>query len=185
MSQQNQPIPKKEYPPSQFKLINGKKWRLCAGAAVVNSKNHLLVGERTTVKGSWQAPQGGVDVGETITQAAARELYEEMGLVLNEHVVMDDDIHSEEDGYRYETSGTKNWLTKSGFAGQELHWVVFRCVDDVLEEHPRKVCDVSGKNGERAEFRDVKWLPMERVVEEVWEKKRDLYIALGEKLKKE
>ena len=37
----------KQYPPSQYVTDDdGLKWRLCAGAAVLNSKNQLLIGER-------------------------------------------------------------------------------------------------------------------------------------------
>lgn len=186
LQQQQQDQTSKVYPPSRYKMADGKKWRLCAAAAVLNSQNYLLVGERVSVKDSWQAPQGGVDEGETITEAAIRELYEEMGLVLDEHVVLlCNDAQSEEgNGYRYETTGTKSWLTKLGYAGQELHWVLFRSIDDILDKDPDKVCDLEGKNGEHAEFSNVKWSPVETVIGEVWEKKKDLYMALGEKLRK-
>ena len=71
----------------------GNKWRLCAGAAVFNSKNELLIGERLGKPGSWQTPQGGVDGGdkpETVSQAAIRELFEEVGLKHGQHVVIDE-----------------------------------------------------------------------------------------------
>ena len=82
-----------QHPPSQFVTDDdGRKWRLCAGAAVLNSKNQLLIGERMGKSGSWQTPQGGVDGGpkqETVIEAASRELYEEVGLKNNDHVILE------------------------------------------------------------------------------------------------
>ena len=40
----------------------------------------LLVFERSDTPGSWQLPQGGIDVGEEPIDAAWRELHEETGL---------------------------------------------------------------------------------------------------------
>jgi putative (di)nucleoside polyphosphate hydrolase len=40
----------------------------------------LLLGERVDTPGYWQWPQGGVEPGEDLGQALARELWEEIGL---------------------------------------------------------------------------------------------------------
>lgn len=66
---------------------DGRRWRQCAGAAIVNSQGELLVGERIKIKGAWNCPQGGVDVsGESVVAAAAREAEEEVGLVSGVHI---------------------------------------------------------------------------------------------------
>lgn len=174
----------KEYAPSLHTIDKdtGGKWRLCVGAAVLNSQNKLLVGERIGVSNAWQCPQGGVDDAwkgqpkETILDASRRELFEEMGLTKT-HVLVDP-ITTEQDPVRYRTNGTSNWLAKAGFAGQELHWTIFRCIDARGDQDPSFMCDLSGNGGEHAEFSKVKWQDLNEVVSNIWEKKREPYLAL-------
>ncbi|CAB9523493.1 Nudix hydrolase [Seminavis robusta] len=178
------------YAPSRFVIDEStqKKYRMTAAAAVFNSQNQLLVGERVSIANAWQAPQGGVDAAweenqfqeETVTQAATRELYEEMGLVLGKHVVLMDATTTNDDagGIRYETDGTNSWLAQSGFAGQELHWVLFRCIDGRGDADPSGMCDLSGQNGESAEFRQAEWRSLTDVIDNIWPAKRGPYEAL-------
>ncbi|KAL7541648.1 hypothetical protein ACHAXR_011095 [Thalassiosira sp. AJA248-18] len=173
------------HPPSQFVTDeDGFKWRSCAGAAVFNSKNELLIGERIGKEGSWQTPQGGVDGGtklETVADAAIRELYEEVGLEDGKQVLLekiDNDMAPIK--CRYKTEGTGSWLEKAGFAGQELNWVIFRCADSELERNPSLVCKLSGLNGEKPEFSAVRWESLDWVVDNVWEKKARPYQVLRE-----
>ena len=49
-------------------------------AVVSNSRGEVLAFERSDVPGSWQLPQGGIDVGEAPADGAWRELGEETGL---------------------------------------------------------------------------------------------------------
>ena len=166
--------------PSQFVVDDhGLKWRLCAGAAVFNSKNELLIGERIGNPGAWQWPQGGVDGGsksETVTEAAIRELYEEVGLEVDNHVM----VKEVKDAIkcRYSTKGTGSWMEEEGFAGQELNWIVFRCTDVNLECDPASVCRLTGLNGESAEFSAVRWASLDSVLDSIWEAKRGPYEEL-------
>ena len=178
----------KQHTPAQFVTDDdGLKWRLCAGAAVLNSRNQLLVGERIGKPGSWQAPQGGVDGGtkqETVSEAASRELYEEVGPKNNDHVILET-IDCEIPvplKCKYETAGTGSWLEKEGFVGQELNWVIFRCANSKLERHPSHMSELSGLNGENPEFSAVRWEDIDWVVEHVWEKKARPYRVLKEAL---
>lgn len=175
------------HPPSQFVSDDDSlKWRLCAGAAVLNSKNELLIGERIGKPGSWQTPQGGVDGGtksESVMDAAIRELYEEVGLEKGKHVLLEkmgDESNNSSIKCRYKTEGTGSWLEKAGFVGQELNWVVFRCANSDLEKDPSRVCNLTGLNGEKPEFSAVRWAPIDWVVENVWEKKARPYQVLKE-----
>lgn len=52
----------KVYPEEQKVEVGGKLYRRCAAALVFNVKGEVLVGERTDRPGSWNMPQGGVEV---------------------------------------------------------------------------------------------------------------------------
>ncbi|MGH6871711.1 MAG: RNA pyrophosphohydrolase [Rhizomicrobium sp.] len=55
-------------------------YRPCVGVMLFNAEGSVFVGKRIdqTVEG-WQMPQGGIDGNETPSQAALRELEEEIG----------------------------------------------------------------------------------------------------------
>ena len=57
-------------------------YRPCVGVMLVNSDGRVFVGKRIDNKegDAWQMPQGGVDDGEDLRQAALRELEEETGI---------------------------------------------------------------------------------------------------------
>lgn len=57
-------------------------YRPCVGVMLVNTDGQVFVGQRIDNKegDAWQMPQGGIDAGEDIEQAALRELGEETGI---------------------------------------------------------------------------------------------------------
>ncbi|MGL9688913.1 MAG: RNA pyrophosphohydrolase [Wolbachia sp.] len=55
------------------------KYRPCVGIMLFNKQGHVFVGKRFDSDFCWQMPQGGVDDGEKLEQAALRELLEEVG----------------------------------------------------------------------------------------------------------
>ena len=171
------------HPVSQYITDTDGKWRLCAGVAIFNSKNEILIGERIGITPStWQTPQGGVDVGETILEASKREMYEEVGLEFGKHVMMgtNNDDNAATISCKYKTEGTGSWLEKQGFAGQQINWSIFRCCNSDLELNPELVCNLQGLGGEKAEFSAVQWKSLDWVVDNVWEKKREPYKVLQE-----
>ncbi|CAJ1930691.1 unnamed protein product [Cylindrotheca closterium] len=179
----------KKYAPSKFLIDDEqKKWRIAVACAVLNSKNELLIGERINIPNAWQAPQGGVDdawegnnnQAETVAEAASRELFEEMGLRTGKDVTVISENTStlSVEPIRYEAKGNDNWLTKNGFSGQELHWVIFRCTNARGDSDPEFMCRLEGQNGEAQEFLKVQWKPIDWVVENIWPAKRGAYEAL-------
>ena len=50
-----------------------------ANVIVVNDQGQILLIRRTD-NGNWAVPGGGMDLGESITQAAVRETFEETGI---------------------------------------------------------------------------------------------------------
>ncbi|MGL9717424.1 MAG: RNA pyrophosphohydrolase [Wolbachia sp.] len=55
------------------------KYRPCVGIMLLNKQGRVFVGKRFDSSFYWQMPQGGVDDGEELEQAALRELLEEVG----------------------------------------------------------------------------------------------------------
>ncbi|MEA3188324.1 MAG: putative (di)nucleoside polyphosphate hydrolase [Chthoniobacter sp.] len=60
--------------------MSGILYRLNVAAVLQRDDGKILVCERIDTRGAWQFPQGGVDEGETLEQALARELVEEISL---------------------------------------------------------------------------------------------------------
>ncbi len=59
---------------------------VCAPGGECKTVYSILLLHKPRKRDAWQLPQGGVEQGETIAQAAAREVQEEAGLVLGEPV---------------------------------------------------------------------------------------------------
>jgi len=165
----------KVYPEEQTVEVGGRTYRRCAAALVFNIKGEVLVGERCDRPGSWNMPQGGVEMGESMVEAASRELYEEVGMRMGTtqglSVVGDLPTH---DDFCYAAGG---WLAKKGLAGQRLEFCMFHLA---TADDPTPYCDLSGLEGEKAEFSRVKWMPFDDVIQAVWESKRGPYTKCKE-----
>ena len=64
--------------------MNNKIYRQNVACIIVDedypNTNNVFVGQRIDMKNIWQFPQGGIDEGESATDALIRELGEEVGL---------------------------------------------------------------------------------------------------------
>ena len=120
-------------------------YRPCVGVMLVNSSGRVFVGRRIDNKEGdwWQMPQGGVDEGEDLEEAALRELAEETG-AQTQHVTL---IDRTKEPIRYDLPEEligKLWGGK--YRGQEQIWFLARfsgADEDIdLEAHdPPEFCD--------------------------------------------
>lgn len=113
-------------------------YRPCAGFMLVNAEGHVFVGQRIdpSAHGFWQMPQGGIDKGEDVREAALRELHEEIGVGPE----MVDVIAQASRPIRYDLPPEllgKVW--KGKYRGQEQFWFLGRFLgedgDIDLEAH--------------------------------------------------
>ncbi len=119
----------------------------------------ILIGERLDVAGAWQFPQGGVDGGESVDEALAREMREELSLQPSDYRVVD-----RKGPYRYEFEGGR---TKHGCGGQEQIYFLADLIGDAAGIL---------RDPETPEFRRVRWIePSEFELEWVAAMKRAVY----------
>jgi len=105
--------------------VEALPYRPCVGLVVINSEGLIWAGLRVdaTKNGypdAWQMPQGGIDPGESVMQAAMRELGEETSIAPSDVEVLGETA----DWYPYELPRDligKLW--KGKYRGQTQKWV--------------------------------------------------------------
>ena len=109
-------------------------YRPCVGVMLVNGQGLVFVGRRIDTRGQpdeggvyWQMPQGGIEDGEDLHEAALRELAEETG-VQAEHVTLL--AQTREELFYDLPDDLIGKLWKGQYRGQRQHWMLARFVGD-------------------------------------------------------
>lgn len=144
----------------------GLPYRPCAGVVLTNPDRLIFAGQRFDRPGAWQMPQGGIDKGETVREAAIRELGEETGLPPDSVEIL-----AEAEGWFHydlppELVG-KIWKGKYG--GQRQKWVLMRLTgtDDLINiqtAHP--------------EFDRWQWMTADALLDSIVPFKREVYVEV-------
>lgn len=135
------------------------------GMMIINKDNKVFVGQRVDTKmESWQMPQGGIELGETPSKAAMREMKEEIG-TNNATIVA-------ESKYWYYYNLPEFLIPKlwdGAYRGQRQKWFLIR------HEGPESEIDV---NTEMPEFSKWRWSNYWEVPHIIIPFKRKLYKAV-------
>jgi putative (di)nucleoside polyphosphate hydrolase len=149
-------------------------YRPCVGVMLVNRDGKAFVGRRIDNKEGdwWQMPQGGIDKGEDLLEAAYRELHEETGVA--SHLVevlkkMDEDIAYD---LPDELIGT---LWGGKYRGQIQSWYLMRFTG--------QDADVNLEAHDPPEFCDWQWLDPERLPEMIIPFKKRVYRTVLEEFR--
>lgn len=146
------------------------KYRHNVGLALFNKEGKVFMGKRIdtqTPESAWQMPQGGIDKGENIIQAALRELKEEVG---TDKVEI---LHVAKEPVRYdlpEEIAKKLW--DGQYAGQEQTWVALRFIGEDI--------DIDLSTFDHPEFSEWQWMSLKEACETVIYFRKEVYTKVEE-----
>ena len=162
-------------------MPDDKPYRLNVGIALFNAAGLVLIGRRFRDDGpeiiqpglEWQMPQGGVDEGEDLRQAAMRELWEETGATNADYLGESDWLIYEIPPY----DGPPHRLAK--FRGQRQKWFALRFTGREQDLDP-----LTPRNNQPAEFDAWRWERLDKVADLVVPFRREVYRTVARQFAK-
>lgn len=148
-----------------YQQLDRQGYRKNVGIIVCNSERQVLWARRTRHDG-WQFPQGGIEPRESPTDAAFRELYEEIGLRSKDVRL----LGRTESWLRYDVpyaNKRRQHLRQRPFRGQKQRWFLFQ----LISQESRVRLDLS----QNPEFDHWQWIDYWMPVDEIVEFKRNVY----------
>ena len=169
---------KKEY--EELPYRNG------VGIVVLNNENKVLVAKRIdNPKNLWQMPQGGVDQGEDLLNAAYRELKEETSIY---NVKLIKELEEWQKSLpKIEKPKLEEWtyydlpskligiIWKGKYKGQKQKWFVLKFLG--------KDSEINIKT-KKPEFLEWKWIDLNKITEIVVDFKKEVYQKVEREVKK-
>lgn len=149
------------------------QYRPCVGMALFNAQGQVFIGQRRRKRGNetidqsheWQMPQGGIDEGEPVLEAALRELREET------NVTSVSLLAEAADWFAYDFPPEVAQSTWGGrYRGQRQKWFAFRFTGD-----EREINIHTPDGGHKPEFDDWRWEQLERTPDLIVPFKRRVY----------
>ncbi len=141
------------------------QYRKCVGACIINKFGKVLLAERTDHFGAWQMPQGGIDMGESITEALFREVYEEIGLEQNKLDIIKESSYWVT--YDFPHIKNKKGTITDKFIGQAQKWFALKFLGS-NEDFNLNLHNVP-------EFRDLMWVDILELPKFAVSFKNDVY----------
>lgn len=149
-------------------------YRPCVGVMLVNAEGKVFVGKRIDAReaggsaaDAWQMPQGGIDDGEDLHEAALRELWEETGVVADLVALI---AQTREELLYDLPEELLGKLWGGQYRGQRQHWLLARFSGS--DE------DVRINAHDPAEFCEWKWIEPELLPEVIVPFKKRVYRAV-------
>ena len=140
-----------------------EKYRKNVGIVVCKNKKVLLCSRADQDNDCWQFPQGGIDNGESVLDAAKRELFEETG-IKNIKLIKEMPF-----SVKYDFPKKNQNAYYSQYVGQEQFWVLFEFMNNGDDEIKFDI------NPKCIEFKKYKWDNIETAVRDIVEFKKEAY----------